>query len=123
MLCPQMAFSLNISRESVEQLRHVPLLAVDATIHELQKELPAYLAAAQYAIIDEEHPHLAWWKAHSNLPAWQNAVRAVYSMLPSSAPAESVFSLLQANGTSSQQQRVLADHLDTSLMLQYDRAR
>ena len=60
MLCPKKAFSLNISRESVEQLRHVPLLAEDATIHELQEELPAYLAAAQDAIIDEEHPRLAW---------------------------------------------------------------
>ena len=122
MLCYQMAFSLNISRESVEQLRHVPLLAEDAIIHELQEDLPAYLAAAQDAIIDEEHPHLAWWKAHNNLPAWQNAARAVYSMLPSSAPAESVFSLLQAN-SSSQQQWVQADHLDSPLMLQYDRAR
>ena len=122
MLCPKKAFSLNISRESVEQLRHVPLLAEDANIHEFQEELPAYLVAAQDAIIDEEHPRLAWWKAHDNLPAWQNAARAVYSMLPSSAPAERVFSLLQAS-TSSQQQWVLADHLDTSLMLQYDRAR
>ena len=106
----------------MEQLRHVPLLAEDATIHELQEELPAYLAAAQDAIIDEEHPHLAWWEAHSNFPAWQNAARAVYSMLPSSAPAGCVFSLLQAH-TSSQQQPVQADHLDTSLMLPYDRAR
>ena len=117
MLCPKKAFSLNISRESVEQLRHVPPLAEDATIHELQEEHPTYLAAAQHAIIDEEHPRLAWQKAHGNLPAWQNAARAVYSMLPSSAPAERVFSLLQAS-TSSQQQRVLADHLDTSLTLQ-----
>ena len=39
--------------------------------------------------------------------------RVVYSMLPSSAPAERVFSLLQAS-TSSQQQRVLADHLEAA---------
>ena len=106
----------------MEQLRHVPLLAEDATIHELQEELQAYLAAAQDAIIDEEHPRLAWWKAHDNLPAWQNVARAVYSMLPSSAHADRMFSLLQAS-TSSQQQPVLAHHLDTSLMLQYDRVR
>ena len=106
----------------MEQLRHVPPLAEDGTIHELQEHVPAYLAAAQDAIIDEEHPHLAWWKAHDNFPAWQNAARAVYSVLPSSAPAERVFSFLQAS-TSSQQQWVLADHLDTSLTLQYDRAR
>ena len=111
MLCPEKAFSLNISRESVEQMRHVPLLAGDATIHELQD-----------AIIDEEHPSLAWWKAHDNLPAWQNVARVVYSMLPSSAPVERVFSLLQAS-TSSQQQRLLADHLEASLMHQYSRAR
>ena len=122
MLCPKKAFSVNISRESVEQLRHVPLLAVDATIHELQEELPAYLAAAQDAIIDEEHSHLAWWKAHENLPAWQNAARVVYSMLPSSPPVERVCPLLQAS-TSSQQQRPLADHLEASLVLQCNRAR
>ena len=80
MLCPKKAFSLNISRESVEQLRHGRLLAEDATIHELQEELPAYLAAAQDAIIDQEHPRLAWWKAYDNLPAWQNSARAEYSM-------------------------------------------
>ena len=97
MLCPKKAFSPNTSRENVEQLRDVPLLAEDATIHELQEQLPAYLAAAQHAIIDKEHPRLAWWKAHDNLPAWHNAARVVYSMLPSSTPAERVFSFLQAS--------------------------
>eukprot|EP00117_Sycon_ciliatum_P017802 scpid51839/ scgid16655/ len=122
MLCPKKAFNLNISRESVEQLRHVPLLADNAIIHELREELPAYLAAAQDAVIDEEHSGLARWKVHGNLPASQNAARVVYSMLPSSASAERVFSLLQAT-TSSQQQRLLADHLEASLMLQYNRGR
>ena len=119
-LCPKKAFRLNISRESVEQLRHVPLLAEDATIHELQEERQAYVSSAQDAVINEEHPHLAWWKAHDNLPACQIAARVVYSMLLSSAPAERVFSLLQAS-TCSQQQWLLADHLKASLMLQYNK--
>ena len=46
LLWPKKAFSLNISRVGVEQLRHGTLLAKDATIHELQEELPTYLAAA-----------------------------------------------------------------------------
>ena len=43
--------------------------------------LPAYLAAAKDAVIDEEHPHMAWSKAHGNLPAWQSASRVVWSIL------------------------------------------
>ena len=78
MLFPKKALSLKISQDRVEQLRYIPLLAEDDNIHELQEELPAYFAAAQDAIIDEEHPRLAWWKAPGNLPAWQNAARAVY---------------------------------------------
>lgn len=97
MLCPKKAMELHVSRDQVETLRRVPQLDDDEKIRKLQDELPAYLAAAEDTVISPDNTRLQWWQYQKNIPAWQDAARIVFSMLPSSAPAERVFSLLEGS--------------------------
>ena len=120
--CPVQATELRLSVQDVEGLRILPVLDNDDTIAQLQEELPAYLVAAAEAVIDDASTRLQWWKRQKRIPGWQAAARIAFSLLPSSAPAERVFSLLSA-AFNSQQHNLLEDHIETSLMLQYNRSR
>ena len=82
-------------------------------------ELPIYLVAAREAGPVDDETQLHWWKKQTRLPTWQLAAKAVFSLLPSSTPAERVFSLLKAH-TSHFQTQTLEDHLETALMLQFN---
>ena len=106
--------------QHVDGLRVLPALDNNITINRLKDELPAYIAAAEDVVINDDHSRLQWWKEQGMLPAWQSAAKLVFAMLPSSAPAERVFSLMQAS-ISRLQRRMLNDQLEVSLMLQYNR--
>lgn len=101
----------------MEGLRAFPFL--QSAIPDLQKELPAYLAAAEGVSIDIET--LKWWaRQEEKLPNWAAACRQVLLCQPSSAAVERVFSTLQ-NSFGDQQSRALEDYVELALMLQHNR--
>ena len=118
-LCPVQARQMHVGLEEVNALRALPCLDNDDTITNFQEELPIYLAAADDAVLGT-NGRLKWWQQQDRLPHWQQLARIVFALLPSSAPAERVFSLLQAS-TSNQQGQRLSDQVEATLMLQYNR--
>ena len=119
-LCPQQARQMQLVIQHVDGLRVLPALDNAITINRLKEKLPAYVAAAEDVVINDDHSRLQWWKEQGMLPAWQSAAKLVFAMLPSSAPAERVFSLMQAS-ISHLQRRMLNGQLEVSLMVQYNR--
>ena len=119
-LCTQQARQMQLVLQHVDGLRVLPSLDNDITINRLKDELPAYIAAAEDVVINDGHSRLQWWKEQGMLLAWQSAAKLVFAMLPSSAPAERVFSLMQASITRLQR-HMLNNQLEVSLMLQYNR--
>ena len=118
--CPAAARKIQLQLQHVDQLRLLPALNDDAIIQGLKDELAAYITAAA----DQETcpNRLLWWKEQSQIPKWQDAAKFVFALVPSSAAAERVFSLLEA-ATSSRQGRLLQDQLEVMLQLQYNRGR
>ena len=119
-LCPQQARAIGLTAAHVRALTIVPGLGHDATIDSLLDELPAYIVAAADAPIDEDCPRLMWWSNQVGLPTWKFVARIVFALHPLSAPAERVFSLMEA-AISSRQANHLGDQLEVLLMLQYNR--
>ena len=119
MFCPFKVASLNLVPNRIDDLRRLPALGHDETIRQLKTELPIYLVAAREAGPADGETQLQWWKKQTRLPTWQLAANAVFSLLPSSAPAERVFSLLKAH-TNHLQTHTLEDHLETAVMLQFN---
>ena len=118
--CPVQAHNLQPGIASVDQLRRIPMLNSDAHILSLKDELPAYLVAV--AQVQKCENRLSWWSEQNHLPNWQKAARIVFSLVPSSAAAERVFSLLQA-ATSPSQGSLLDDNLEAMLTIQFNRGR
>ena len=97
----------------------LPFLNSQPTIDGLKSEIPTYMAAIEDVSTDINP--VAWWKRHAmELPKWANAFRLVLLVQPSSAAAESVFSIVQR--FTAQQQSSLEDYLELSVMLQYNLA-
>lgn len=120
LFCPEQAATLRPTAEDIADLRVLPALNDDALITQLQEELPVYLTAAGDVVIDANTTRLQWWKRQTRLPCWQKAAKIAFCLLPSSAPAERVFSLMSA-AIGDQQHSFLEDHIQTMLMLQYNR--
>ena len=87
---------LRIGAAHIEGSRVRPALDKDGTIAQLLEDLPAYLVAAEEATVDEETTRLQLWNLLRQIPGWQGVAWMVFSLLPSSAPAERVFSLLSS---------------------------
>lgn len=118
--CPIQARKLQPNLGCIEELRRVPVLDNDDFIQALKDELPAYLVAV--ADLQQCADRLQWWNDQNSLPGWQKAARLVFTLVPSSAAAERVFSLLQAAASASQSS-MLDDHLEAMLCLQFNRGR
>ena len=120
-MCPVAVQWIRPTPATVEALRVLPFLDNDATITGLIRELPQYVAAAQDVVIEQEEKKVEWWQAHADrLPNWSMAVKKILLVQPSSAAAERVFSILAAS-FNDQQDRALADYLQASVMLQYNK--
>ena len=119
MFCPFKVASLNLVPNRIDDLRRLPAWDHDETIRQLKTELPIYLVAAREAGPADSETQLQWWRKQTRLPTWQLAAKAVFSLVPSSAPAERVFSLLKAH-TNHLQTHTLENHLETALMLQFN---
>lgn len=95
----------------------------------LKVELPAYLAAAKdvdtlnYDDVREfSDSILQFWKRTSKteMKEWRKAAQIMFAMSPNSASCERVFSLLDCM-YSHLQMHTLADHLQASLMMRYNK--
>jgi hypothetical protein len=106
----------------------VPLAAArgGALLTELERDLPAYLAAANgfttnHGSADEfTGDVLGWYKNHSGeIGSWAEASKIVFSFAPSSAASERVFSLLKTL-FGSNQVSALADFIQGSMLTRYN---
>lgn len=105
----------------VKSLRAFLFLDSDTTIDGLKAELPANLAAAEDVVIPTEEKKVEWWCGHEEqLPRWASAVKQVILVQPSSATSERVFLILKAS-FNEQQNCALVDHLQASVMSQYNK--
>ena len=121
-MCPVAVQWMRPTPATVEALRILPFLDNDATIDGLIRELPQYVAAAQDVVIEQEEKKMEWWQAHADrLPNWSMAAKKTLLVQSSSAAAERVFSILAAS-FNDQQDRALADYLQASVMLQYNKS-
>ena len=103
---------------SVDSLTAFPFLRNEALLSAMKSELPSYLASASGVAPDIDP--VSWWKHHSaDLSHWASAVHIVLLILPSSAEAERVFSLLTCS-FGLNQDSALRDYVEVSLMLQYN---
>ena len=105
----------------IDTLKAFPFLDNSLILDGLKEELPSYLSKAEDVQVLQNTDVLPWWKKHAEeLPKWSNAACKVALVQPSSAAAERVFSLLKSS-YGQQQELTLQDHIECSLMLQYNR--
>ena len=94
-----------------------------------QIEIHAYLTACAGVNIDYSDMRaytdsvlLFWHLNHPKFPLWAEAARIIFAMTPNSAAAERVFSLLKAMFSDARNMS-LADLIEGSLMLKYNKAK
>ena len=115
---PQKINDIQPNVEAINALKSFPFLNSKTILDGLKGELPSYLA--KVTDIDSSIDILQWWNQNeSALPCWATAARKVLLVQPSSAASERVFSLLKAS-FNPQQQSLLQDYIETSLILQYN---
>ena len=120
-MCPVAVQWMRPMAATVSALCIFPFLNSDRIIGGLIAELPDYVAAARDVVVTTEEEKVKWWCQHvERLPRWSAAVKQVLLVQPSSAAAERAFSLLSA-AFSDQQDSALADYLQASVMLQYNK--
>ena len=114
---PQRMVEMQPTSTDIDTLQTFPFLNESGVLENLN--LPVYLTKA--ADLDGNVDPVQWWKDHSDdLPCWSAAAGKILLVQPSSAAAERVFSLLQ-NSFGSFQDAALADYLQASIMLQYNK--
>ena len=75
------------------------------------------------SVADYSDAILDWWRRNSaTFPAWALAARVVFAISPNSASCERVFALLK-NLFGDQQFSALADYLESSMKLNYNKRR
>ena len=125
---PPFAREQNIDAVFVRRMVSIkPLAEEEGLLTAMEGELHAYLAAAAGTSFDHAdvgaftEAILLWWRNRKGeLPAWSTAARIIFALTPNSAAAERVFSLLK-NMFSQEQLSCLADMLQGSLMLRYNK--
>lgn len=93
----------------------------------LKAEMPAYMAAAKDIDVDHADVEkfseqvLSFWRSTNKtaLSEWRKAARITFTLSPNSATCERVFSLLKIM-YGEQQDQVLADHIQASIMMRYN---
>ena len=106
----------------VNTLRHFTFLNSQSILDDLKSEFPQYIAKAADTSPDEDT--LLWWINHSeDLPNWSSAAQMVVLQLvqPSSAAVERVFSILKVSFGHLQDNSLLQDYIESSLILQYNK--
>jgi hypothetical protein len=100
---------------------------LDALIAGMIVEIPKYMSSASSLRLDRTDVAqfskgvLQFWRSHATeMPHWAEAARIVFSMAPSSAACERVFSLL-ALMFDTRQWSALMDFVEGSLILNYNK--
>ena len=115
---PRKLPEMNPDIETVEQSLFSILFITVSDILALKNEYPQYVAVSKDVSI--HYDPLQFWKNHSStLPSWANAAQKVLLLLPSSALAERLFSLLK-NTFGDRKLCSLEDYVEASLMLQFN---
>lgn len=124
--------SQNLRPDIVSELAHIKPLMEHVKIEILQAQLPAYLAAAARApphnlddVAGYTEAILNFWRgstSEGSMSEWRLAARIMFGFSPNSASCERVFSLLECLFGEGQKQS-LADMLQASLMLRYNRGK
>lgn len=112
--------------EIVERLKDIPWLAEEA-IQQMQSELPALVLAANESkldfsaasVTDFSSNVLTFWRNIINCNTWKQEARRAFSLTPSSASSERVFSLLKAM-FGENQINSLSDYIEGSVMLAFN---
>jgi len=92
---------------------------LENSISHLQRELPAYLAAADG--VSQDTDLIKWWDRHSaTLTHWDSAYRKVVLCQPTSAAVKRSFSVLKAM-FGPQQDSALQDYVETAIMLHFNK--
>ena len=112
----------------VSDMAKITPLAQHDLITGMLKELPVHIAVSAtcpgfntQSVSEFSEGVLKWWKMnHPQFPTWAIAARIVFAMLPSSAPCERVFSLVECM-FGQDQLSSLADQLQGSVMLRYNK--
>jgi hypothetical protein len=124
---PVFAVADRVCAETVKGLAALPCFEnLDALVAGMIAEIPKYMSSASRLRLDRADVAefskgvLQFWRSHATeMPHWAEAARIVFSMAPSSAACERVFSLL-ASMLDSNQRRALMDFVEGSLMLNYN---
>jgi hypothetical protein len=124
---PVFASAECVGAETVKGLAALPCFEnLDALIAGMIVEIPKYMASASSLRLDRADVAefskgvLQFWRSHATeMPHWAEAARIVFSMAPSSAACERVFSLL-ASMFDMNQRHTLMDFVEGSLMLNYN---
>lgn len=116
------------SESSIEELvSSVKPLGQHVCVLKLKEQLSDYKVAARDCEIDHSDVDtfseqvLQFWRSSDKcrLSEWRKAARIVFSISPNSASCERVFSLLKVL-YGEQQDALLADHIQASLMLRFN---
>ena len=112
-------------RVLVPQL-HLELAEYARALYDVRHKVPSYKAskAAETSVRDFTKEVLAWWKESTRnrcgFPTWAKAARIVFSVPPTSASCERVFSLLKTM-FGDLQLRAMYDYLQAALMLSFNK--
>ena len=115
---PVEAQAFNLTPEKVRSLNCFPFLSDD--LDSLVDELPLYLAAIQDVELESLEEKWKWWSRRNDLPHWQEAVKKLVLVQPSSAASERVFSML-TSCFGDQQTHALEETVEASIMLRYNK--
>jgi len=130
---PAYAVSARVDQDMLVELVKLPPFQGDddgseeELLHDLTRELPAYLAAASSFIVDRSdigdftEKVLGFWRDKGGeLPTFARTARIIFAMTPTSAACERVFSLLDSLFGPAQNS-ALSDYVGGSLRLNYNK--
>lgn len=119
----------DMNESYIDAFQDVPPFVVHDLLPGMKQELPKYIIAAQEfnsdANLNDMQQYtqgiLRFWSKHrANLPTWAKAAQIVFSLSPSSAGCERVFSLLK-HMFGEQRDSSFADQIEVALMLAYNK--
>lgn len=127
-LDPSYAVNANLDEDMLTELAALPVFEEDENlVAELTAELAAYKSAARGYTLDHSDVDaftqkvLGFWRHNAgDVPAFARVARVDFSMAPSSAQSEHVFSLLDAL-FGPEQKKALPDYVGGSLMHNYNK--
>lgn len=121
------SFAANLTNEWIDNLFKISMFGGLEEKRKLKTDLPKYKALSAEWNVDHssvdtftENVLKFWKRARKDIPSWSQAARKAFACSPNSAASERVFSLL-ATLFGHEQMSTLADMIQASLMLRYNK--